>query len=259
MKKVNFSSVHTYKTGEFLECSTLVADIFAKAPTLPEKLSSRLKDMNAAIVELDKVFNLSSAEVNTAELTIMDKQRLSILQSMSYLARAMQKRSDPEKIRSGEILGKVLSHNCNRIVIESYPQKTSLINAFLKDVKESPEITEAIAKLDLSGEISELTRLNIEFSKAFDFGAQSKNDPPKTEEKRDAVRKIFMQLMRETEAFSIAAEDPTVFEGIVKSVDKLLRKFDKPVLMRQSIRKSKKLSVKVVADIENTSQEEGVE
>lgn len=240
MKKVNFSSVYNYKTGEFIECLSNVSEVYVNANTLPEKLKVRSEEMSVAISALNKVFNQSSEEVNTVELAGIDKQRLSVVQSMSYFARAMQKRTDPEKARMGTLLFKVLDHNCHRIVIESYAQKTALINAFLKDINESPEMTEVIEKLELVDQIIELRDLNNDFAKGFTFSAVTKKDSPKTAAKRLVVRKIFIQLLKETEAFAVTSDDTAVFEDLLKSVDKLLQKYNKPVMLRRSIRKKNK-------------------
>lgn len=236
MKNFNVSNVRRYKSGEALECLNLVADSYAKVSSLPEKLAKRAQELKAAVDELDKIFNETTAEETTAKLLALDKDRLSVLQSMKFYAKAMQKRSDPEKARMGELLIKVLEHNTTNIYNESYPQKTSLINAFLKDVHASAEITACIESFNLTGEVETLTQQNLAFTQLFDTSAQEKKDPFNTLEKREVAREIFAKLVEETQAFAITSDDPAIFEQLLKNTKKLLQKFDKPVLLRKSLR-----------------------
>lgn len=240
MKQLNVSNLRTYKTGEALECMNSVSEAYINTSGLPEKLVRRSEEFQTAVNALDKAFNESKAEDNTVKLYDLDKDRLANVQSLNLFARSMKKRSNPETVKMGEMLARVLEHNCSGIHDESYAQKTALINALLKDINESPELTDCIQKLDLAGEIVELTNNNRDFTKLFSSSAVDSKDPPLTLEKRELARQAFVTLVKETEAFAITSDEPAVFEGLLKDTNKLLRKFERPVLLRKSMREKGK-------------------
>lgn len=235
MKSLTVATMRNYTTSENLEFSKHILSAFNQADARALKLNEPVDHLQEAVSALDEVFQLSIAIHSSIDVPLLDKRRIEIVNSMRLLFKSRLTSKDPDKARMADIALKTLNHNCSEIQSGSMSHKTGRIKAFIRDMNNKPGLSDSLNTFNLLSEFTELTEIN---QSIFEYYNKKKN-APKISEKRKAIKLAYDELINQTQAFVLVAEDKAPYKAILDEVDYQADRFNTSAKFRKSLKKKK--------------------
>jgi hypothetical protein len=224
MKIYNISTVTRLKNGEFLQFMKNVIEVSDRSNADGLKLDKRLADLKSAILDLEEVFQTSTAHTLTPEIEAADEKRINAM-------RALKKVLDSNKLigtditRPVRILTENYESHARTLSRKSVAQKTATFDALYKDWNEIPGLTDAMNALELSKWLVLLQTANAEFNELYLTRAETTKQSGRINERRVTIKAIFDDLVRDLEAHIRLSDNSLPYQQLLSKINTLLRSY----------------------------------
>jgi hypothetical protein len=240
MKKFSLSLLNKFRNGEYLQFMKMVIMIFENSGAGDLLLGDRLKALKAAVEEMERVFQDTTAHELTPELQSLDARRI---RAMSGLKRAIGSYQLMEEEEFNKPANALLSNyvfHGNRIEKLTLPQKTASIDALLSDWNTKPALQEAVNTLSLDKWLTRLAAFNREFTEKFVLRNETTVKAPQTGDKKLSIKEAFAELIADTESHARLNKENPAYNKILDRINTLSDKYDVIVKSRPSDKRKNK-------------------
>ncbi|UEG51120.1 DUF6261 family protein [Ferruginibacter lapsinanis] len=188
------------------------------------------KEYNALVLagsELEALFKIPTASTITAELENFDLLRGKALRGISAIARGYTHSQNPVIEHHATVLVSHLALFGN-VVADNYQSETASIRNIIEDWKNVPELSAAIAALNLGSWQTDLENANNSFADKYLQRAieQSNKNPASFKEKRLQANSAYYKLRDAINAHYIINTDAEPFVTVVASLNGLIDEYN---------------------------------
>lgn len=240
MKLLSKTSITKLRQGEVIQLSKNTSYVYQKANIVNVKLTDRLKELSAATIELDSIYKNAKGHRLTPGVKLIDDQRVNILRGIKMYIKSQTKIHTAEEKQAADLLLESYDTHIQDLEKLGMQEKTAIVEALLNDLRTEKALQSAVETLAMQGLLDKLSSVNQQFDAQYINRAVTKTPNANSEEKKDRVVNAFMELYNDTLSLSRVAEDPTVYNDILKEISGLIDFYSTPAKMRTSFRKKDK-------------------
>lgn len=195
-----------YRNSEFMQYMKMVATTVGQYDTNALKINTQHAALNSAIDAMNTAFKQSTKSELTKVLEDLDNRRDDALKGLLLFFESMVCHFEDEKSKAGNLLADSMNKYGRSISKLAYLDETNVIDNLVEDWETVGKLKEAIALLKLGPWVSELKKINTEFTNIYNERMEAKAALPKEKvaEMRDACVSAYRELVRYIEAFAIA-------------------------------------------------------
>lgn len=224
MKANNLSTVSRLKNGEFLQFMKNVIEFADRNDAPGLKLEKRLTDLKSSVLDLEEVFQTSTAHMLTPEIDAADEKRVNAMRALKKVLDS-NKLIGQEVARPVRILTENYDNHARQLSRQSQAQKTATFDAIYKDWNEIPELTDAMNTLELGKWMTALLNANTEFNELYLKRADTAKQSGRINDRRNSIKFIFDELVRDLEAHIRLSDDNQPYQRLLSKINTLLRSF----------------------------------
>lgn len=236
MKVNNISTVNKLKNGEFLTLMNNVIAFYDRNNASNLNLGKRLADLQLAIVDMEEVFQSPLGNDVTPELSAADSKRGKMMRALKLVLDSILLRGVETAKPASSLLNNYLLHGGTWTKL-SAPHKTSSIDALRKDWMEKPNLTQAMTTLGLNEWMTILEQHNNDYKELYLLKEESARQNTNIRLKRANIKKLFDELVADTEAHIRLTEDNASYIEIIKKINTMMRSYRFILNGRQGDRK----------------------
>lgn len=143
------------------------------------KVQPQFDEVQTLVISLEEIFITETGSPITEEVTTLDNRRDRAVTGFGLLVNALTYHFNPEMAKHAETLKKLFDKYGGGIARENYQAETAIIDNLVADLDSKPEMTTALAALQLNEWKKEMQLANTAFDVAYmqrtkELGAASK-------------------------------------------------------------------------------------
>lgn len=231
---------------EFIQFFTqLLASVSTDPDPLPTALLGAKTSAERTLDDIRLLFKRDHASRLTQKLVELDGRRDDYVVGLQDLCEGNCYNPDEGLREHAAILDRRLEVYGPRIAKQNYPEETAIITHLVRDFRQDPACSAAVAALGLRPWVDALDTVNKEFDKVFlernSFNVDT--DVPYTMiQKRDEMKDAYENLLNKLDGFYHTAEGAEPWARMVKTVDILTQEYRDIVATRKGRKEAKKES-----------------
>lgn len=164
---INYLKISHLRNNELLQFFNDISARCAQVNQDDLQISDSVTALNNSIAKLSEVYNKETASDVTEELTAIDARRDSDMVGIKTICEGFTYDRDKQKATAANLILKSITKQGKMLHRLNYKAQTTVIDAIIKDWKDSTELQGALETLNLTGWASILEAENEKFSSTY--------------------------------------------------------------------------------------------
>ncbi len=204
MEIVKIEKLDLYKllNGEFVQLGVQIGKVMRKYDPLVLKVKPQLDAFELKLVEMDRLYRILTSSALTNAINLADIRRDRAINGISTTADARTYSYLTEEVAAAQLIRKHIDKYGTGIARQSQNLESANLRNLSQDMKEIPELMDAVNRLGLIPWIDEMDAANLQFETLFEQRNSEIGQMPDDtlREKRVEAYDLFYKLRDKLEA-----------------------------------------------------------
>lgn len=190
----------------------------------------------AEVSSLEGIFKTATANPITRELLVLDEQRDNAFNGLQFVLKGFEYHFEPEVKNAASLLTTSLKIYGSGVAVQNLQGQTATINSIVGDLQNKPELTAAIASLNLTDWVTHLKSVNDNFAGKYILRTQEYGNanPENLKSRREVVNQSYYELRKFIDAYGVINSGVGAYAKVTNELNALIGQYNKLVTNRQS-------------------------